>query len=138
VGPFQNCILKLRPPFKMADVTNNINFLNCPLLLYYKSKWPQILTEATRQWLVCHIFPVFLLNIVVSRFIPKHNFIKDNFEMDPQKGNHCQVCFNFVQWFQRRRFRCKSLRWRRTPSDGKSSHDLLPGWQTNTHSIILV
>jgi hypothetical protein len=27
-----------RPPFKMAAVTKNRNFFNCPLLLYYKSK----------------------------------------------------------------------------------------------------
>jgi hypothetical protein len=33
-------------PFKMADVTNNINFLNCPLLLYYQSKLPQNVIEA--------------------------------------------------------------------------------------------
>jgi hypothetical protein len=26
------------PPFKMAAVTKNRNFFNCPLLLYYKSK----------------------------------------------------------------------------------------------------
>ena len=25
-------------PFKMAAVTKNINFFNCPLLLYYKLK----------------------------------------------------------------------------------------------------
>jgi len=64
--------------------------------------------------------------------------VEYNFEMDPQRDNRCQVCFNFVQWFQRRRFKCESLRWRRTPSDGQSSHDLCPGEQTNTHSIILV
>jgi hypothetical protein len=27
-----------RPPFKMAAVTKNRNFFNCPLLLKYKSK----------------------------------------------------------------------------------------------------
>jgi hypothetical protein len=44
-------ISKLRPtacpPFKMAAVTKNRYFFNCPLLLYYKSKWAQILTAAT-------------------------------------------------------------------------------------------
>jgi hypothetical protein len=44
-----------------------------------------------------------------------------NFERDPP----CQVWFNLVQVFQRRRFKCESLR--RTPSDGKSSHGLWPG-----------
>ena len=38
VGTFQNCVRQTRPPFKMAAVTKNRNFLNCPLLLYYKSK----------------------------------------------------------------------------------------------------
>jgi hypothetical protein len=38
VGPFQNCVRQTRPAFKMAAVTKNRNFFNCPLLLYYKSK----------------------------------------------------------------------------------------------------
>jgi hypothetical protein len=33
VGPFQNCVRQPRPPFKMAAVTKNRNFFNCPLLL---------------------------------------------------------------------------------------------------------
>jgi len=58
-----------------------------------------------------------------------------NFERDLPKDHPCQVWFNLVQVFQRRRFKCESLRrttdgrtdGRRTPSDGKSSHDLWPG-----------
>jgi hypothetical protein len=57
-----------------------------------------------------------------------------NFERDPPKDHPCQVWFNLVQGFQRRRFKCESLRRttdddrrRRTPSDGKSSHGLWPG-----------
>jgi hypothetical protein len=39
VQQFQkNCVQQLHPPFKMAAVTKNGNFFNCPLLLYYKSK----------------------------------------------------------------------------------------------------
>ena len=38
VGSFHNYVQQLRPPFKMAAVTKNRNFFNCPLLLYYKSK----------------------------------------------------------------------------------------------------
>jgi hypothetical protein len=38
----------------MAAVTKNRNFFNCPLLLYYKSKWAQIVTAATLQWIVLH------------------------------------------------------------------------------------
>jgi hypothetical protein len=49
-----------------------------------------------------------------------------NFETDPPKNRPCQVWFNLVQGFQRRRFKCESLR-RRTPSDGKSSFGLWPG-----------
>jgi hypothetical protein len=50
-----------------------------------------------------------------------------NFERDPPRDHPCQVGFNLVQQFQRRRFKCESLRRstdgiRRTPSDGKSSH----------------
>jgi hypothetical protein len=33
-----------------------------------------------------------------------------NFEMDPPKEHPCQVWFNLVQSFQRRRFKCESLR----------------------------
>jgi hypothetical protein len=42
VGPFQKCVRQTCPPFKMAAVTKNRSFFNCPLLLYYKSKWAQI------------------------------------------------------------------------------------------------
>ena len=48
-----------------------------------------------------------------------------NFERDPPRDHPCHVRFTLVQWFQRRRFKCESLR--RTPSDGKSSHGLWPG-----------
>jgi hypothetical protein len=48
-----------------------------------------------------------------------------NFEKDPPKDHPCQVWFNLVQGFQRRRFKCESLR--RMPSDGKSSLGLWPG-----------
>jgi hypothetical protein len=39
-----------------------------------------------------------------------------NFERDPPKDHPCQVWFNMVQGFQRRRFKCESLR--RTTDDG--------------------
>jgi hypothetical protein len=44
------CILltqKLWPLSKMAAVAKNRNFFNCPLLVYYKSKWDQVVTAAT-------------------------------------------------------------------------------------------
>jgi hypothetical protein len=47
------------------------------------------------------------------------------FERDPPKDHPCQAWFNLFQGFQRRRFKCESLR--RTTSDGKSSHGLWPG-----------
>jgi hypothetical protein len=47
VVPFQNCVRQLHSPFKMATVTKNKNFFNCPLLLYYKSKWAQFLLTDT-------------------------------------------------------------------------------------------
>jgi hypothetical protein len=34
--PFQNCVQQPCPPFKMAVITENRNFFNCLLLLYYK------------------------------------------------------------------------------------------------------
>jgi hypothetical protein len=37
------------PSIQDAAVTKDKNFFNCPLLLYYKSKWAQILTAATWQ-----------------------------------------------------------------------------------------
>ena len=58
--------------------------------------------------------------------------VRHNFERDPPKDHLCQVWFNLVQRFQRRRFKCESLRRttdrrRQTQSDGKSSHGLWPG-----------
>ena len=54
-----------------------------------------------------------------------------NFERYPPKDHPCQVWLNLVQVFQRRRFKCESLRRttdrRRMPSDDKSSHGLWPG-----------
>ena len=47
------------------------------------------------------------------------------FERDPPKDHPCQAWFNLFQGFQRRRFKCESLR--HTTSDGKSSHGLWPG-----------
>ena len=54
------------------------------------------------------------------------------FERDPPRDHPCQVRFNLVQRFQRRRFKCESLRRTtyndgRTTRDGKSSHGLWPG-----------
>jgi hypothetical protein len=42
-----------------------------------------------------------------------------NFERDPPKDHPCQVWFNSVLGFQRRRFKCESLR--RTTIDGISA-----------------
>ena len=55
--------------------------------------------------------------------------VRHNFERDPPKDHPCQVWFNSVQGFQRRRFKCEStyIYDGRTPSDGKSSHGLWPG-----------
>jgi hypothetical protein len=36
----------------MAVVTENKNFFSCQFVLYYKSKWTQMLTAATWQWVV--------------------------------------------------------------------------------------
>jgi hypothetical protein len=52
-------------PLKMADITININFFNCLLLLYYKSKWAQIWTAVTQHWVVQHIF--FFLKIYTDK-----------------------------------------------------------------------
>ena len=43
-----------------------------------------------------------------------------NFERDPPKDHPCQVWFNLVQGFQRRRSKCESLR--RT-TDGQTDDD---------------
>jgi hypothetical protein len=46
-----------------------------------------------------------------------HLSVGHNFERDPPKDHPCQVWFNLVQGFQRRRFKCESLR--RTTMDAK-------------------
>jgi hypothetical protein len=43
--------------------------------------------------------------------------VRHNFERDPPKDHPCQVWFNLVQGFQRRRFKCESLR--RMMDDGR-------------------
>jgi hypothetical protein len=45
------------------------------------------------------------LNFNCSYMVRSHNF-----ERDPPKDHLCQVWFNLVQRFQRRRFKCESLR----------------------------
>jgi hypothetical protein len=40
-----------------------------------------------------------------------------NFERNPPRDHPCQVRFNLIQQFQRRRFKCESLR--RTTTDDK-------------------
>ena len=52
-------------------VTKNRNFFNCPLFFfyYYKSKWAQILTASTWNWVILHIFLVFLWNFSFSQLI---------------------------------------------------------------------
>jgi hypothetical protein len=81
-GSLSKLCLTASPPFKMAAVTKNRHFFNCPLLLYYKSKWAQIVTAATWQWVVQHIFQVFLWNFSFSRFIQimqiRHILFKDH------------------------------------------------------------
>jgi hypothetical protein len=44
--------------------------------------------------------------------------VGNNFERDPPKDHPCQNWFNLVQGFQRRRFKCESLR--RT-TDGRTT-----------------
>jgi hypothetical protein len=51
--------------------------------------------------------------------------VGNNFEMGLPKDYPSQIWFNLVQQFQRRRFKCESLRC--TTDDGKSSHGLWLG-----------
>jgi hypothetical protein len=62
-----------------------------------------------------------------------------NFERDPTKDHPCQVWFNLVQGFQRRRFKSESLR-RTTDGrteDDKSLHSLWPGELKNLHQNVV-
>jgi hypothetical protein len=81
-GSLSKLCLTALPSIQDGCFTKNRNFFNCPLLLYYKSKWAQILTAATLQRVVLHIIRVFLLNFSFSRFIQimqsRHILIKDH------------------------------------------------------------
>ena len=57
VVSIQYCVHQPHPPFKMAAVTKNRNFFNYLLLLYYRSKWAQILSAAT--WPLSAIFRLY-------------------------------------------------------------------------------
>ena len=58
------------------------------------------------------------LNVIFYQNMPNlHNWYKSaerkishNFERDPPKDHSCQVWFNLVQGFRRRRLKCESLR----------------------------
>jgi hypothetical protein len=62
-----------------------------------------------------------------------------NFERDPPKDHPCQVWFNSVQGFQRRRFKCESLR-RTTDADGRQvmakAHMAMARWAKNSFIFI--
>jgi hypothetical protein len=47
VGPLQNCVRQPRPLFKMAVVTKNRNFFNCPLLLIRINRLKEIFHRKT-------------------------------------------------------------------------------------------
>jgi hypothetical protein len=50
------------------------------------------------------------LNVIFYQNMPNlHNRLKEKFERDPSRVHPCQVCFNLVQRFQRRRFKCDLL-----------------------------
>ena len=54
---FQNCVWQPCPQFKMVAATKNVNFFTCLFLLYYNSKWAQILSAATWHYgFFCKIF----------------------------------------------------------------------------------
>jgi hypothetical protein len=53
-----------------------------------------------------------------------------NFEKDPPKDHPYQVWFNLVQGFQRRRFKCESLR--RTSSDVDIQNRISQGYFRGT------
>ena len=57
--------------------------------------------------------------------------VGQNFERGPPKDHPCQVWFNLVPRFQRRRLKCEKFTTdddrRRTKPDGKGSHGLWPG-----------
>jgi hypothetical protein len=72
VVPFLYCVRQPRPPFKKFAVAKNRNFFSYQFLLYYTSKWNQILTAATWQWVVYHTLWVFLWDFF-SQFIPLRN-----------------------------------------------------------------
>jgi hypothetical protein len=72
VVPFLYCVRQPRPPFKKFAVAKNRNFFSYQFLLYYTSKWNQILTAATWQWVVYHTLWVFLWDFF-SQFIPFRN-----------------------------------------------------------------
>jgi hypothetical protein len=60
-----------------------------------------------------HVQLVFLLKIhtvVIAAILNEGGAVGHNFERDPPRDHPCQVWFNLVQQFLRRRFKCESLR----------------------------
>ena len=72
-GSLSHYVRQSCPPFKMAAVTKNRNFFNCPLLLYYKSNC---------SYMEMSSLTFILWNFSFSRFIPimqiRHILIKDH------------------------------------------------------------
>jgi hypothetical protein len=67
----------------MVAVTKNRNFFKWPKLLYFKPE--------------------------CAKFELEGGAVGHNFERDPPRDHLCQVWFNLVQQFQRRRFKCDLL-----------------------------
>jgi hypothetical protein len=61
-----------------------------------------------------------------------------SFERDPPRDHPCQVWFNLVQRFQRRRFKCEKLTDGRTLTHDKSSHGLWSGELKNSNYQTIV
>jgi hypothetical protein len=49
------------------------------------------------------------LFLVTAAILNGGRAVGHNFERDPPKDHPCQVWFNLVQWFQRKRFKCDLL-----------------------------
>jgi hypothetical protein len=80
------------------------NFFNCPLLLYFKSKWAQILTSSNEQ---SKFHPPFFLFLAWWPSWLEVGITEHKFGRGPSKDHSTKVWLQLAQWFLRRRFLCE-------------------------------
>jgi hypothetical protein len=138
----RSSVILLLPLFREEDL--NVIFYQHMPNLHNRYKLAERISHINPEYMLNYSFPCSCSkNLSSFRFIIKQQWTIEEISIfsnsshlerraglsDPPKDHPCQVWFNLVQGFQRRRFKCESLR--RTTTDAKWWQKLtwpLAGW----------